>query len=418
MAHWFHRNVFKATTQVNFEIGMIASDPNAFKICSDLKACRRRLLELLPDPSHSPDAIESVFNMYLSLMHGFLVVPGENTPSKIRHNILFKWTHSLLGNKPQLQQDAIYEVANMSCNVAFWYMKHASVIASKDDITMAEAKEVHTSLRKAAGIFKLIECDFSPKLTERQLEAGDLDPRVISAYLTQCTAEAQEVTLARALELKHNPSLISALANETFKLFSDAAKTLDSLGDMASQWTKYLRLKAAVYQAYAYCFCGENLLGQDRCGEAIRALQESQACYKRSIELCKEYAKTKGPACKVHPENHSFFKRLAPKIQITLEKCERENGFIYHQKIPDDPPELELKATYGLVSPNEVPMPSPSPLWTPVSYAAFDTPKTSAKDPANSKAAAKVEGDLPPVPEVTLPQTSKEPKTSSGCILQ
>jgi hypothetical protein len=34
------------------------------------------------------------------------------------------------------------------------------------------------------------------------------------------------------------------------------------------------------------------------------------------------------------------------------------------------------------------------------------------------KAATKVEGDLPPVPEVTPPQTSKEPKTSSGCILQ
>jgi hypothetical protein len=56
----------------------------------------------------------------------------------------------------------------------------------------------------------------------------------------------------------------------------------------------------------------------------------------------------------------------------------------YHQKIPDDPPELELKATYGLVSPNEVPLPSPSPLWTPASYAAFDTPKASTKDPANS----------------------------------
>jgi len=59
-------------------------------------------------------------------------------------------------------------------------------------ITMEEAKEVHASLRKAAGIFKLIEHDFNPKLTERQMEAGDLDPRVISAYLTQCTAEAQE----------------------------------------------------------------------------------------------------------------------------------------------------------------------------------------------------------------------------------
>jgi hypothetical protein len=59
--------------------------------------------------------------------------------------------------------------------------------------------------------------------------------------------------MARAIELKHNPSLISSLANETFKLFSDAAKTLDSLGDVASQWNKYLRLKAAVYQAYV-CF--------------------------------------------------------------------------------------------------------------------------------------------------------------------
>jgi hypothetical protein len=56
--------------------------------------------------------------------------------------------------------------------------------------------------------------------------------------------------MARAMELKHNPSLISALASETFRLFSDAAKILDPLGDVASQWTKYLRLKAAVYQAY------------------------------------------------------------------------------------------------------------------------------------------------------------------------
>ncbi|XP_069677510.1 BRO1 domain-containing protein BROX-like isoform X1 [Periplaneta americana] len=418
MSHWFHRNVLKATTQVNFDMAMISSEPSAIKLCSDLKACRRRLLELLPDPGHTVEAIESVFSMYLALLHGLLFVPGENTPSKLRHNTLFKWTHSLLGNTPQLQNDAMFEAANMSCNVAFWFMKHAAMMAAKDDITMEEAKEVHTSLRKAAGIFKLVESEFGPKLTERQLEGGDLDPRVMSAYLTQCTAEAQEVTMARAMELKHNPSLISALANETYKLFSDAARVLEPLGDVTAQWIKYLRLKAAVYQAYAYCFCGENLLSQDKCGEAIRALQESKTCYNSAVELCKEYAKTKGPASKIHPEKHSFFKRLAPKVQITLEKCERENGFIYHQRTPADPPELELKATYGLVSPNEVPMPSPSPLWTPVTYAAFDTPKTNSKDPANSKAAAKVEGDLPPVAEVKVHHTVQEPKTSSGCELQ
>lgn len=50
--------------------------------------------------------------------------------------------------------------------------------------------------------------------------------------------------------------------------------------------------------------------------------------YCMAIDLCKGYAKTKGPARKIHPENHSFFKKLAPKIRVMLEKCERENGFM------------------------------------------------------------------------------------------
>lgn len=42
------------------------------------------------------------------------------------------------------------------------------------------------------------------------------------------------------------------------------------------QHNEYMETVVTVFQAY--CFCGENLLGQDHCGEAIRALQESQAC--------------------------------------------------------------------------------------------------------------------------------------------
>lgn len=39
-------------------------------------------------------------------------------------------------------------------------------------------------------------------------------------------------------------------------------------------------------------------------------------------------------------------------LDRTLEKCERENGFIYHQKVPYDPVELPLNAaTHGLVAP-------------------------------------------------------------------
>ena len=42
-------------------------------------------------------------------------------------------------------------------NTAFWYMKHAVLVAVKPEISMEDAKEVHTSLRKAAGLIKFVQ---------------------------------------------------------------------------------------------------------------------------------------------------------------------------------------------------------------------------------------------------------------------
>lgn len=73
-------------------------------------------------------------------------------------------------------------------------------------------------------------------------------------YLHSCTWSLCHffiVTVARAVELKHNSSLISALANETSKLFLDAANTLRPFKpEIIAQWTKYLELKSAFYQSY------------------------------------------------------------------------------------------------------------------------------------------------------------------------
>lgn len=59
------------------------------------------------------------------------------------------------------------------------------------------------------------------------------------------------VSVARAVELNHSPSLISALANETAKLFHEAEVALSSLDvKVAGQWRKYLQLKYNFYMAY------------------------------------------------------------------------------------------------------------------------------------------------------------------------
>jgi hypothetical protein len=52
----------------------------------------------------------------------------------------------------------------------------------------------------------------------------------------------------------------------------------------------------------------------------------------------------------------------------------------YHQKVPTELPELEVKATYGLAKPEEFQPITPSQLWTPETYAAFDISKAPMPD--------------------------------------
>jgi hypothetical protein len=57
----------------------------------------------------------------------------------------------------------------------------------------------------------------------------------------------------------------------------------------------YLVLKSRFYLAYAYNYAGENLLAEDKCGEAIRALQESQKCEYSKLLMNQQQKKLKNP---------------------------------------------------------------------------------------------------------------------------
>lgn len=59
-------------------------------------------------------------------------------------------------------------------------------------MNMDDAKEVHTAMRRAGGLFQFVQKRFLPLLREKSRDGGDLDPRVVRAYMDQCTAEAQE----------------------------------------------------------------------------------------------------------------------------------------------------------------------------------------------------------------------------------
>ena len=50
--------------------------------------------------------------------------------------------------------------------------------------------------------------------------------------------------------------------------------------NVVEKWSKYLSLKSKFYKAQAYCYFGQDLLSQDKCGDAIKCIEESQKCIK------------------------------------------------------------------------------------------------------------------------------------------
>ena len=83
------------------------------------------------------------------------------------------------------REDAVHEVASMVLNVALWFMKHAASLVAKPEVKMEEAKEVHTSLRKGAGLVKFVQDTLLAQLSEKSPDGGDLDGRVCTAYINQ-----------------------------------------------------------------------------------------------------------------------------------------------------------------------------------------------------------------------------------------
>ncbi|XP_061896580.1 BRO1 domain-containing protein BROX isoform X1 [Entelurus aequoreus] len=409
MAHWFHRNPLKATAPVSFNFYGVAGSPSANKVCNDLRTSRARLLEMFTDVTCNADIMKNATDAYYSLLQCFIVpLDGSTQDNKMRYIQNFKWTDTLQGNTASAQQDAVFELVSMAFNVALWHTKLASRIAGRENVSEDEAKDVHRSLKVAAGIFKHLKEAHVPRLITPAAKGRDLETRVIDAYIIQSQAEAQEVTIARAIELKHNAAIVAALAFETANFYHRADHALNTLEpECSSKWRKYLQLKYHFYLAYAYCYHGQTLLDTDKCGEAIRSLQEADKCYTRAEELCKEYRHTKGPGSTAKPSEQLFFRKLGGLIRNTLDKCQRENGFIYFHKVPADPPHLELKANYGLAEPVPFELPPPSEQCSPEVYATFDLTKAAKHDKAKAK-----EEEVQAMKEPDL-----KPQKDSGCVL-
>jgi len=405
MAHWFHRNPYKATAQQKFDVSKISIKSDFLKVIYDVRDARIELLKVLQLTTTTPEQIEEVSTKYMSLIQGLFEVPSEsqpkeaNTTSDDQNNssesknddanvpagqkqmlnsfFKFRWTQSLHVDKPPLDDsNAKFDMVNMIVNVGLWYSKHAAKLAAQSEISMEDAKLIHTCLRKAAGVFKSIKTNMLSLLTQERPKTSDLDDLVLDAYIFSSQAEAQEVTIARAVEKKHTAKLIAGLANETSKLFQQADDSLKIRDqNIVGKWRKYLQLKEAFYRSFALCYYGVSLLEQEKCGDSVRVFQESSDSLNATHKLCSEYKQAKGAGSTIKPNEHAFYLNFTKDMTRRFEKAKHENGFIYHQKVPPVSPSMSFQATHGLVEPIDFEIPAKSSMWNSQAYAGFSISK-------------------------------------------
>ena len=83
-----------------------------------------------------------------------------------------------MDGKPEVLQDAQFELASMMLEVAIWTSKYGARVSAKEAISEDDAKEILRLFKKAAGIFQAISTQ-AERLLDKPDPGTDLDHHIL-----------------------------------------------------------------------------------------------------------------------------------------------------------------------------------------------------------------------------------------------
>merc|ERR1712023_564597 len=182
------------------------------------------------------------------------------------------------------------------------------------------------------------------------LPCTDIDKRCLQALYYHCLAEAEEITVARALSKKHGPLVVSGVAlacSHNFKAASEAIKQMiRSLKDnQFGAWSQYLQFKTLFYRSRALCAMGEFKVeepdvekpGKKNAGIAICYFKNAWETYTKACEMGQAFGARKGFP---NLNKHAFSIDLGKTIKNGLNSAESVNSILYYQRVPAECPPI------------------------------------------------------------------------------
>ncbi|KAL4452240.1 hypothetical protein ABPG75_007902 [Micractinium tetrahymenae] len=376
---------------------------------AQLEQARSRLTTALESPSVSDAAVNEAVSGYVALLLGLVAAGGGATsgaanaamdaaaaaaatpdealaaveggaapngagstspltapPSRLRHAVQWGWAEAVLAPPPGSQPrssgaaDAAYELASVLLAAAL-RLAHAAAEASKDSasgVPTPAATRSYRLLREAAGLVELVAGQLAPALPAGL--SADLDPQVVRALCSVALADAQQLTMLRAVAKGNQPSLIAALGVDTAAMYGQACSqlaTAAAAGAASSKLWQYGQYKQAYCLAYAHGFNGIALWRADKPGEGLKSLEAAAGQLAAARRASSAY--NAAPPASLNLHHRRADEDLERIIADTQRRMQKENDTVYVQRVAAEVP--PLPAGKRLASPLPYVLPQPAP---------------------------------------------------------
>ncbi|KAK9828236.1 hypothetical protein WJX74_004986 [Apatococcus lobatus] len=390
----------KATAPPTFEQLNISKShkgkPAAESYIQGLTQNRERLVSLLvANKGTTEDALDAACQTYISLLLGLInPVAADagssvqvNAQSVLRRRVTFAWLDALVVSGQAQMADAVFELASVLTAVAIWKMKHAAAICREASSTGADsstAAQAFKLLRSAAGMLQSVLDTCLPHLFGG-CPSADCNPQVVAGLRSTCLADAQSLTVLRAIQKGNAPGLIAGLAADTGSLYTEAEGGFRAGGSQAGpasspKLAAYCAYKAACFNSTALAFTGTAELAEGRGGAAVKCTHAAQAQSGAMREAGQAYdsAAPTTPA----PQHAAFDQNIQQTCSRLATAAKQENDRILFQHIPTDMPAMVAPKRLTALQPFEL----PSAALEPIALEAF-TSAPPAPSPAQAQSA-------------------------------
>ncbi|CAL8462981.1 g2515 [Coccomyxa elongata] len=315
--------------------------------------------------------------------------------SKLRRSIAFTWKDVMVSSPvgESTARDAIFELASVLEAVALWKMARAATLCAdaRFGIGGEAVSKAYKLLRAAAGLLEFVR-DHCATFLINAVASPDCNVQTAQAYALLCIAEAQSLTVLRAIQKGNAPSLIASLAVDAAAAFESAAGTASGVAATKadSKFKLYADYQAAVHRAYGQCFAGVEQLTAQQAGAALRHLGDARDLVAAAQAASKAYDRADPVSSAVDHEYADL--ELKDAIEKPYARAKRDNDSVYFQHVP---PAHSLAAIEPrrLVTPTPYALPTPALLVNEALLDAFVEAPTEKADnlgaaPAASAAAA------------------------------